>query len=154
MPLPSRERLTTSPNTDKMTSDPQNGKATARWLFLLLSEITIFSALFKSRKSRESCSKVGKVESCLKVESRQSRESWGTLKSIKSLQCSLKSKVGKVESRLRVARVGKLLQSRRVAQVPLSYIVCTIVGVVVYVRCNHVFGLILIAKVVFAEEDA
>ena len=67
---------------------------------------------------------------------------------------SRKSKASIVDSRLRVATVGKLLQSRRVGEIPLSDIVCIIVGVVVDVRCDHIFGLILIAKVVFTEKDA
>ena len=68
-----------------------------------------------------------------------------------------KSKKSKVESRLRVAtRVGRVdsRESRRVAQVSRPDILCTIVGVVVNIRCNHIFGLVLIAKVVFTEEDA
>ena len=90
--------------------------------------------------------KVAKVGAFIKSGKLSKSKKLGNIRVGKLLQCSPKS-------RLRVAiRVGRVdsRESRRVAQVPLSNIVCTIVGVVMHVRCNHIFGLILITKVVLA----
>ena len=83
------------------------------------------------------------------TESAESHESRKSLKSRESRESR--------ESRLRVAiRVGRVdsRQSRRVGQVPLADIVGIVVGVVVDVGSDHIFGLILIAKVVLSEENA
>ena len=55
---------------------------------------------------------------------------------------------------IRVGRVGKLLDSRRVDRVPRHNIVFAIVGFVVHVGSDHIFGLVLVAKVVLAKENA
>ena len=89
--------------------------------------------------------------------SKVARESLESRKSRESRLFYKVARKSKVESRLRVAvRVGRVdsRESWRVAQVSRPDILCTIVGVVVNIRCNHIFGLILIAKVVLAEEDA
>ena len=54
---------------------------------------------------------------------------------------------------LRVGKVGKLFESRRVGQVSLLNILCIVFRVGIGVRCNHMFLLIGITKVVFTEED-
>lgn len=54
---------------------------------------------------------------------------------------------------LRVAKVGKLLDSRRVGQVSLFDVLCIVFRVGTGVRCNHMFLLVGVTKVVFAEKD-
>ena len=114
--------------------DPQNQRQPPQGLRGLQSR--------KSRKSRKS-----------RPESRVAEKSKVAFKSRPRVE---KSKVAKVESRLRVGRVGRVdsRQSRRVAQVTRPDVLCVIVGVVMHVRCDHIFGLILIAKVVLTEENA
>ena len=133
--LPRSERLPTIPGR---MQKPKATRSKSERIAFFLSVSIPASKSGKSGKSGKlkvaRKSKVAKVENFSKLESR------------KSFKVERKSLI--------LATVGKLLQSRRVGEIPLSNVICTIVGVVVGVRCDHVFGLILIAKVVFTEENA
>ena len=137
-----------SPRTEpKNKSDPPK----IEWIALFLSVPTPTKSAKSGKLIVVGKSKVAKVAKVAKVGIKKSPivgkvAKVGEHQSRKLLKSSPKSCS-------RVAAVRKLLDSRRVGKVSLSDIVCIIVGVVMHVRSNHIFRLILIAEVVFTEEN-
>ena len=118
----------------------------------------IFSALYAILSIYAYGTKNGPVEG--ERMSRERGNRWDspgskTKATLRSEESESRSRVGKSlksKSRLRVATVRKLLESRRVGEISLLDIVRTIVGVALYIGSDHMLLLIDIAKVVLHQE--